>query len=620
MKFGKKWGSLRYEPWLSHYTDYKQLKKILKTSGPEGHFNFKFCLTNALKESNAFFVQTEQSFLKQYETEIKDIAVDETTTTAAHALATDVERLRDFAILNYLAVLKIVKKHDKKYTDNQLARTTVPTMLSMPFLRMKGLQAIISGLREDYGVKPLENMATRVDELLGLDGQEDSDEGDGEGNQKKDGQKNGMRDSQKDGTVAASKYHPDVVESQQSALAMQSKRMKTGFVSQVRGTNVSGEQKTTRGPQLQAASQEDLEAAFEISDIVIGKGSFGKVFLATDKRSQGVTSEGVTSEDAPENQKIAAKVIPTEKIAQVVAEIDSLTACQGCENVVALSGKGVYAMGSKFVAIMTELCDKELYDVVVSEAPLPQDEAHSIFMGVIGGIAHIHNCGYCHRDIKLENILIKDKVIKICDFGFAAPHSSPDGSVVMMNRQCGSLVYASPQSYHGKQYDGRTTDIWSAAVVLFVMVVGEFPFGRPDVQSCERFRLHVNGGNIFSEQCGVTLNHLMSQMLLVNATRRATMEEVRAHPWVVDGPKSNDDMDTRQQLKEQMLKTSQSRQSPNPSSSREEIEGEKVNSKKVQSPALESVDKGYEDHCMNKTKNGGQPGNSTGGGKNCCVM
>ena len=77
---------------------------------------------------------------------------------------------------------------------------------------------------------------------------------------------------------------------------------------------------------------------------------------------------------------------------------------------------------------MTELCDKELYDVVslhclhmlqqhshlqpcapqvVSEAPLPQDEAHSIFMGVIGGIAHIHNCGYCHRDIKLENILIK---------------------------------------------------------------------------------------------------------------------------------------------------------------------------------------------------------------------
>ena len=53
--------------------------------------------------------------------------------------------------------------------------------------------------------------------------------GDGEGNQKKDGQKNGMRDSQKDGTVAASKYHPDVVESQQSALAMQSKRMKTGL-------------------------------------------------------------------------------------------------------------------------------------------------------------------------------------------------------------------------------------------------------------------------------------------------------------------------------------------------------------------------------------------------------
>ena len=39
-----------------------------------------------------------------------------------------------------------------------------------------------------------------------------------------------------------------------------------------------------------------------------------------------------------------------------------------------------------------------------------------------------------------------------------------------MKKQCGSLVYASPQSFHGQLYDGRATDVWSAAVVLYVMV------------------------------------------------------------------------------------------------------------------------------------------------------
>ena len=53
--------------------------------------------------------------------------------------------LRDFAILNYLAVLKIVKKHDKRFVDTVIARTMVPTMLTMSFLRMTGLQQIIAG-------------------------------------------------------------------------------------------------------------------------------------------------------------------------------------------------------------------------------------------------------------------------------------------------------------------------------------------------------------------------------------------------------------------------------------------------------------------------------------------
>jgi len=65
-----------------------------------------------------------------------------------------VQALREnFAILNYLAVLKIVKKHDKRFVDTAIARTMVPTMLSMSFLRMSG---------RIRGAKPVRGKNTRT--------------------------------------------------------------------------------------------------------------------------------------------------------------------------------------------------------------------------------------------------------------------------------------------------------------------------------------------------------------------------------------------------------------------------------------------------------------------------
>lgn len=56
-------------------------------------------------------------------------------------------------------MLKIVKKHDKRFIKAQIARTMVPTMLSMAFLQMKGITRIWDGMVEKgeaYGLQPLE--------------------------------------------------------------------------------------------------------------------------------------------------------------------------------------------------------------------------------------------------------------------------------------------------------------------------------------------------------------------------------------------------------------------------------------------------------------------------------
>jgi len=166
---------------------------------------------------------------------------------------------------------------------------------------------------------------------------------------------------------------------------------------------------------------------------------------------------------------------------------------------------------------------------------MAEDKAHRYFVGIMEGVRHIHASGYCHRDIKLENILLTGEVVKICDFGFATAHTGPDGNPILMSRQCGSLVYASPQAYHGESYEGCKSDVWSCGVVLYVMLCGEFPFGGPDAKHCRRFKLHQEGASIFPEllsQPGGRDNmELLRGMLQIEPKVRSTVHEVLRHPW-----------------------------------------------------------------------------------------
>jgi serine/threonine protein kinase len=74
-----------------------------------------------------------------------------------------------------------------------------------------------------------------------------------------------------------------------------------------------------------------------------------------------------------------------------------------------------------------------------------------------------------HRDLKLENLLLDDKLnIKIADFGMAS--LQVDGS--MLETSCGSPHYASPEVVRGQQYDGRKADVWSCGVILYALLVG----------------------------------------------------------------------------------------------------------------------------------------------------
>jgi len=77
-----------------------------------------------------------------------------------------------------------------------------------------------------------------------------------------------------------------------------------------------------------------------------------------------------------------------------------------------------------------------------------------------------------HRDIKIENILFDDYMnIKLADYGFATYKD-----IHNLKTYRGTMSYMAPEIKQGQYYDGRQSDVFSAGVVLFIIVRGIFPF------------------------------------------------------------------------------------------------------------------------------------------------
>ena len=81
----------------------------------------------------------------------------------------------------------------------------------------------------------------------------------------------------------------------------------------------------------------------------------------------------------------------------------------------------------------------------------------------------MHKKDVIHRDIKAENILLHENMVKVGDFGLSvyAP--------MMRNTQCGTPLYTSPEIVKNEFYDSKV-DIWSIGILTYEMLFGIGPF------------------------------------------------------------------------------------------------------------------------------------------------
>ncbi|KAJ5054115.1 uncharacterized protein L3040_000398 [Drepanopeziza brunnea f. sp. 'multigermtubi'] len=265
-------------------------------------------------------------------------------------------------------------------------------------------------------------------------------------------------------------------------------------------------------PQKQKAEQRI--GAYQIIK-TLGEGSFGKVKLAVHRIT---------------NQQVALKIIARKKLisrdmaGRVEREIEYLQLLRHPHII-----KLYTVIKTPLEIIMVlEYAGSELFDYIVQNGKMKEDEARRFFQQIICAVEYCHRHKIVHRDLKPENLLLDENLnVKIADFGLS--NIMTDGN--FLKTSCGSPNYAAPEVINGKLYAGPEVDVWSCGVILYVLLVGRLPFDDEHIPSL--FAKIAKGHYVVPNYMSSGASSLIKKMLAVNPVHRATIEDIRQDPWFV---------------------------------------------------------------------------------------
>ncbi|WP_030158320.1 Stk1 family PASTA domain-containing Ser/Thr kinase [Glycomyces sp. NRRL B-16210] len=147
-------------------------------------------------------------------------------------------------------------------------------------------------------------------------------------------------------------------------------------------------------------------------------------------------------------------------------------------NVVAVFDQGVH-QGLPYV-VMEYVPGTTLRDLLNRRRRLRIEEAVELCGQILDGLQAAHDAGLVHRDVKPENILLKNggrgDRVKVVDFGLAeAVHGDRDTGGPLV----ATAAYVAPELVSGEPAQAAS-DVYSTAILLYELLTGEVPFDGPD--------------------------------------------------------------------------------------------------------------------------------------------
>ena len=169
--------------------------------------------------------------------------------------------------------------------------------------------------------------------------------------------------------------------------------------------------------------------------------------------------------------------------------------------------------------VMEYVEGKTLHDDLAAGKVFGEAEALDIIIQVAHALAHAHNCGLIHRDVKPKNIMINTAgVVKLADMGLARETTDIEAARTEAGQAYGTPYYIAPEQIRGKiDLDGRA-DVYGLGATFYHLVTGRVPFMADD--PAEVMRKHLKDQLIPPDHINTALSGGVSEVIEIMMAKR----------------------------------------------------------------------------------------------------
>ncbi|CAM6030598.1 unnamed protein product, partial [Sphagnum balticum] len=253
----------------------------------------------------------------------------------------------------------------------------------------------------------------------------------------------------------------------------------------------------------------------------LGQGQFGVTYLCVEKS---------TGKEFACKSIAKRKLISVEDVEDVRRELHIMHHLSGHPNIVNI--KGAYEDVTS-VHLVMELCaGGELFDRIIQRGHYSEAKAAELTRTIVGVVEACHSLGVMHRDLKPENFLFsnhsEDAALKTTDFGLSVFFKPGE----IFTDVVGSPYYVAPEVL--RKHYGPEADVWSAGVILYILLSGVPPFWAETEQGIfeQVLRSELDFVSDPWPRISESAKDLLRKMLNPNVAKRLKSHQVLCHPWI----------------------------------------------------------------------------------------
>ena len=250
---------------------------------------------------------------------------------------------------------------------------------------------------------------------------------------------------------------------------------------------------------------------------LLGKGGFAKCYEFTCSENKKIFAAKVVAKSGLVKSRAKQKLISEIKIHKSLHH----------PQIVAFEH---YFEDTENVYILLEMCQNQtLNELLKRRKRLTEIEVQCYIVQLIKALKYLHSHRVIHRDLKLGNLFLTEKMeLKVGDFGLA---TKLDFEGERKRTVCGTPNYIAPEILDGKTGHSYEVDIWSLGVIIYTLIIGKPPFETRDVKTTYK-RIKMNAYT-FPESAIISeaAKNLISQILVLDPGKRPTLDQILTHDF-----------------------------------------------------------------------------------------